>query len=193
MHTIKQFAHRHDDIPAFHVSFALLTFISAAMLSLGWFAVLIIIHMVLDVAKYREVHGFTWRETINATLHESLLELMFFSMALLISVYFHSSTGFLNISGMLRAEATLIYITGVVVPKFIIMEQVLKALTHISHYLHRLKPNAKRANLTVPEKIYASFIVCSVVLLMAAPYVTNTPPEVINHVIFHELSLTHLV
>lgn len=193
MHTLKQFALKHDEIPAFHVSFAILTFISAAMLSLGWFAILIILHIVLDIAKYRDVHGFTWRETMNATLHESLLELMFFNMALLISVYFHSSTGFLNISGLLRAEATLVYITGVVVPKFIIMEHVLKALTHISHYIGNLKPDAKRAYLIVPEKIYASFIVCSVVLLLAAPYITNTPPEVINNVILHELSLTHLV
>lgn len=189
MYLLRRFAHQHDEILAFHVAFAVLTFISAAMLSLGWFAIFIVGHMVLDVIKYKEVHEYSWRNTINAVLHESLLELMLFSIALLVSVYFHSSIYAINISGFMRAEMTLVRLVGVIIPKFIIIEEILKIFIHFQHYLEAMHPNAKNIHLTLPEKIYAGVIVISTILLLAAPYITNTAPHIINTIILNELTL----
>ena len=55
---LRIFAHEHDDIPAFHAAYLVGTFLAAAIFNLGFFLLLIIGHMCLDVVKYRDFHGY---------------------------------------------------------------------------------------------------------------------------------------
>ena len=45
------FAHRHDELPAFHAAYLVITVLCAALLSLGAFAALIVAHIALDYVK----------------------------------------------------------------------------------------------------------------------------------------------
>lgn len=181
------FARFHDEIPAFHVFYAVLTLLAAAMFSIGTFGVLIIAHMVLDIVKYREVHKLPWSHTLKAVVHESLLDCTLLAVALLVSVYFHSSVGFIQLSGLLRAELSIVQFLGVVLPKFIILEHLVKVFAHIHHYLLYIHPHAHKRRWSKLDKIYFGLLTGSVLLLLFAPMITRADPTVITHVVLHEL------
>ena len=62
---LRTFAWVHDELPAFHAAYLVLTFLTAALFNFGVFALLIAAHMMLDFVKYREVHGFTLLNTFR--------------------------------------------------------------------------------------------------------------------------------
>ena len=111
------FVLRHDDLPAFHAAYLAITFVAAALLTTGAFAVLVAAHMALDIVKYREIHHFSWRATAAATFRESLLDLFFLGMALTLSVYLHHATGVVAVGGLIRSEEIILRAIGTVLPR----------------------------------------------------------------------------
>jgi hypothetical protein len=184
---IKSFTNKHDEIPAFHVAYGVVTFIAAAMFSIGTFGVLIIAHMLLDVFKYRDVHKLSWPITIRAVFHENLLDIMLFLLALVTSVYLHSSVEFIQFGAFLRTEISVVRLIAIVLPKFVILEHILKVFAHIHHYMLYIHPGTYKKQFTLTEKIYSSIIVSVLLLLLLTPQITGVDPEVIVHVVLYEL------
>ena len=183
---LRTFADEHDNIPAFHAVYLVLVLMAAMLFNLGVFGVLILIHMSLDIVKYRDVHKFSWGNTFKAMAHENLIDVTLFFVALVFSVYFHHSVGMIGISGLLRAELTIMHLFGTVVPKFIILEDFLKVISHLHHYLEQIHPDFHKG-WTRLDKIYLSFIGTAVLLLIMAPNIMHVDPSVVQWVVLWEL------
>lgn len=186
LQSIHAFASRHDELPAFHVGYFVLTLFSAIALNLGIFGLLIVAHMCLDVYKYRFVHQLSWDMVLKGTVHESLIDVTLLFVALTFSVYIHHSTGMLAISGLLRAEVTLLHLIGTVLPKFFILEHVLKAFAHLQHYLQSVHKESI-GGWTLKDAFYASAIVLCSTLLYVAPLTLQSSPGVVWEIIMWEL------
>lgn len=187
LQSLRTFAHDHDDIPAFHAGFLVLTFVAASMFSLGAFACLIFVHMCLDILKYREVHKLSWSLTTKGVMHESLVDITLLMVGLVFSVYFHHSVLTAGVSGLLRAEITIVRALGVLIPKLKILEHFLKAIAHLNHYLETVHPHLRK-DWTVIDKLYMFFILVCTGLLFLAPILMNAEPNVVRMVIMWELT-----
>ncbi|MDD3897230.1 MAG: hypothetical protein PHU04_05355 [Candidatus Peribacteraceae bacterium] len=180
-------AHEHDSLPAFHAAYLVLILLAAAFFSLGFFALLILGHMSLDLVKYRDFHGFSWRQTCAAAFHENLMDVALLCIALVFSVYLHHSVGLIGVSGLLRTGATFLWAAGTIGPKFAILENALRMVARFQYYLDQIQPQALRGWRTA-DYVYASCIVLSFFLLLAAPYMTGAEPGVIRMVVLWELT-----
>ena len=187
LNQLRWFAHEHDDIPAFHAAYLVLTFLAAAMFNVGAFGLLIIFHMCLDIVKYREIHNLSWRGTLKGVAHESLVDVTLFMLALLISVYFHHSVGLVSVSGLLHAELSIFRALGTMIPKAIILEHFLKVVSHIHHYMEQVHPGMRLNRWKPIDKVYIVFTTLSLALLVGAPYIMNVDGEVIRLIVFSEL------
>ncbi len=134
-HHVRAFAIAHDGIPAFHAAAILLTVIAAALLNTGAFALLIAAHASLDIVKYREVHGMRWGTTIVATIRESLLDLLFLSLALCFALYLHHGQSIFVLSGMVRLERILIRILGIGLARLEVLLHGLWVFSNIRQHL----------------------------------------------------------
>ena len=167
--SIRIFAREHDDLPAFHAAFLVLTFLAAAMLNLGFFALLIALHMVLDVVKYRDVHRLNWFKTAEGVLRESIVDVTLLSFGLVVSVYLHPSlTGLIGIKGLMLAELTVVRGVGVVAPKLKILYDSLKILYHLEVYLDRIHPRLGE-KLSPVDYACAFSLTVTIGLLIIAP------------------------
>lgn len=133
---LRVFAHEHDDIPAFHATYLVGTFLAAAIFNLGFFLVLIVGHMCLDFVKYRDYHRYGYAETVWAMFVENLFDIMLFFLALMFSVYTSHSFALAAFSGLARTELTVVRAVGILVPKIEILQHALCVLLNIHTYLH---------------------------------------------------------
>ncbi|ALM09861.1 MAG TPA: hypothetical protein DEB30_01930 [Candidatus Peribacter riflensis] len=165
---LRHFAHEHDDLPAFHAGYLVLTVVFAALLNLGAFALLIAVHVALDLVKYREVHSLSWARTLEGTFRESLLDLLLLSVALTFSVYLHHTIGIVAASGIVRADLTLARFAGVFLPKFEILHRFLVVLLRIGEHLRTIHIRIGQG-FSAAEKLQIFLIVSTLILLLAAP------------------------
>ncbi len=176
-HTIRSFAHAHDDLPAFHAGYLILTILTAALFNLGTFALLIIAHMSLDLVKYRELHGYSWHQTISGTIRESLTDITLLMLGIVFAVYLHNTVGIASLSGLLRAEATVIRALGTLIPKMTILHNFLKIISHLRHYMQKEHPLFLQ-KYSLLEKMYVFALVISVILLiLSVPLLGLTTPS----------------
>ena len=167
--SIRSFAHSHDDLPAFHAAYLVLTFLAAAMFNFGFFALVIAVHMALDVYKYRDVYGLTWKRTAEGVVRESIIDITLFLMGLVVSVYLHPSlTGLNGIKGLMLAEITVLHGIGVMAPKLKILYDMIKILSHVDSYLHRLHKHFGK-HLGMIEYVCMFSIVVTLAMLVLAP------------------------
>ena len=185
---LRTFAENHDSLPAFHAAFLVMTILIAALLNLGVFALIIFAHMSLDVVKYRDVHGFTWRQTAKAVCHESLIDMTLLLVALVFSVYLHHSVALVSVSGLVRAEVTIVRALGRLIPKVVIFENFLMIVSNVQHYLSQIHPGALSRGWTLTDRLYIGFIVVSLLLLFFAPQLTGADPAVVRWVALWELT-----
>lgn len=168
MQYIRTFATRHDQLPAFHATYLVLTALIAALLPLGAFALLIVAHMALDTVKYREIAEFRWSRVVSATLRESLVDVTLFTIGLLFAVYLHHSLPLIaSLSGLYRAQVTIARAVSTFVPKVKILGHVLGVMSHLQEYLATV---AKRPRRFEPlEQVSLFSLSVAIVLLALAP------------------------
>lgn len=167
--SLRSFAHEHDNLPAFHAAYLAMTFLAAALFNLGFFAVLIVFHMVLDVFKYREVQGLNWKRTAEGVARESIVEVALLLMGLVVAVYLHPTlTGLVGIKGLMLAEITILHGIGVMTPKLKILYDMLKILANVDLYLQRLHPRFGK-KLSMIETVSCISICVSLGMLIIAP------------------------
>ncbi len=184
--TLRHFAHEHDDLPAFHAGYLVLTVVVAAVLNLGAFAMLIAAHIALDMVKYREVHHLGWGRTIEGSLRESLIDVFLLTMALTFSVYLHHTIGLVAMSGVIRADLSLARLLGVFLPKFEILHRFLEMLLHIGEHMRTLHARLGKA-LASGERLVLFLLVATLILLFAAPVILGIPTSVFAETVSHEL------
>lgn len=185
------FAHRHDELPAFHAAYLVLTILVAALFNLGTFGMLIIAHMVLDTVKYREVHNMRWTDTIRATIRENLFDHTLFALGFLIAVYLHHSLpGIAGVSGLLRSEITIARGMGTLLPKAEILQRFLHVIFHLQHHLaHSETPVGKR--LAPVERFSILLVGCSALLLFLAPLILHVDGAQLLRIVQEELIPWH--
>lgn len=169
---LRHFAHEHDDLPAFHAGYLVLTVVTAAMLNLGFFVLLIAAHMALDLVKYRELHHLSWARTAEGTLRESLLDCALLAGALACTVYLHHTIGIVAVSGVVRADLTLVRLAGTLLPKISIMERFAAMLLHMGTHLRTVVARLGEA-LSPGEKLELFLLLAFLVLLLSAPLVLH--------------------
>lgn len=174
--SLRGFARAHDELPAFHAGFMVLTFLAAAMLNLGFFGFLVLVHMSLDIVKYREVHRQTWKRTAEGVFRESIVDIALFAMACVFSLYLHPSvTGITGVQGMMLAELTVLRGVGILTPKLKILYDFLKILSHMDLYLERMHPRMGKA-LVMTEWVSIFSIAVSLLLVVSAPLLLHVSP-----------------
>lgn len=184
---LRHFAHTHDDLPAFHAAYLVLTFLIAAMLNMGAFGVLIIAHISLDIVKYREVHRYRWRAVFEGALRESFFDVVLFFTGFTFAVYLHHSlVGIASLSGLARADVTLIRAFATFVPKFEILHHFLKIVSHLRYYLYTIQSRMGRPWSAV-EYLCFFFLGLSVVLLIGAPMVLHLDVAAVERILLDEL------
>lgn len=171
LRSIRSFAHSHDDLPAFHAAYLVLTILAAAIFNLGFFAMLIAIHMALDIFKYRDVHGYSWSKTIEGMIRESIVDISLLMMGLAVGVYLYPTLPlFAALQGMMLAELTIVRAVGVVTPKLKILYNFLKLIAHVDMYVRHVHPRLGKSASKIEYVAILSLIV-SVGLLLIAPVV----------------------
>lgn len=188
LRTIRTFAHQHDNLPAFHAAYLVLTFLAAAMFNLGFFAAIVIAHMALDVFKYREVHGLGWRRTWEGVFRESIVDVTLLLFGLVVATYLHPLlTGMSGIKGMMLAEITVLRGVGIMAPKLKILYEAIKILADIDHYLTRMHPKFGR-DVSIIEYVCMFSLCISVGMLLVAPMLLAISPDVYLRVLMDELT-----
>jgi hypothetical protein len=182
------FAARHDDLPAFHAAYLTGTLIVAALLNLGAFALLILVHVLLDIVKYRDFQRLSWAKTLEGTARESLVDGTLLLTALTFSIYFHHSAGFLaSAGGVFRAEMTIVRGLFLLIPKITILHNVLCILSNLQHYYATMHPRLGKSLLPV-ERCYVICLALTVLLLIAAPALLHLTGAEYAAQLLHELT-----
>ena len=183
---VRRFAHVHDDLPAFHAGYLVLTLLVALLLNMGAFALLIVAHMSLDLVKYREHHKFSWKRTLEGVVRESLVDISLLAIGVLFSVYLHHTVGLVSLSGLLRAELTLVREAAILVPKIKILHHFLKIISHLHHYMDQVHPRHTKGWSRL-DKFCIFTIGLSLLLIVAAPLLMNVEPRTIAFILEYEL------
>lgn len=166
--TFRSFAHEHDDLPAFHAGYLVLTFLFAAIFNLGAFLALIIAHMSLDVVKYHDLHGLSWSKTMRGTVRESLLDIALLLLGLFFAIYLHHATVIVALSGLVRAETTILLMLGTLLPKVEILHHIAWILSTVVTHLGYIKP-AQQEEWTVSELFHITIAVGALTMIVLAP------------------------
>lgn len=183
---LRSFAHEHDDIPAFHAAYLVATFLAAAVLNLGFFAVLIAGHMALDYVKYREVHQYGIRVTIKAMILESITDIALFLVALTFGVYLSHTYVLAAFSGLIRSELTLLRALGTLLPKVAILEHMIVIALDVHAYMHNVEP-ALRGKFTAVQTWSLRFSVLSILLLAGSIALFWGDEETLMKILVQEL------
>lgn len=141
---LRLFAHQHDDIPAFHAAYLVSTFLVAAIFNLGFFAILIVLHMLLDYVKYRDYFRFPVGLTIKAVLLESIVDIALFLLSMTFAVYLSTELAFPLLSGLGRSGLTILRALGTIVPKIHIAEHMLTIVLNLHLYLYTPHPDIRK-------------------------------------------------
>lgn len=184
--SIRGFAHEHDDIPAFHAAFLVGTILCAAVFNLGFYAILIVAHVALDIVKYRDVHHMSFRQTVKAAALESIGDIALFLLALNFAVYLNHTFMLNALSGMMRSELTVLRAFGTMVPKIRILENMCAIALNFHGYMHTPHPALDR-KLSRLEKWSIRTIVVSIVLLVIAVFMFQANQWDLAQVLAHEL------
>jgi hypothetical protein len=151
-----QFVRAHDDMPAFHAAYFVLSLLAAALLNLGAFAVLIAVHMALDAAKHAGKDN-----RLVFVLRDSLVDIALFLTGLVFALYLHPAGGLVALSGLLRAESSIVRAIGMLVPRFALLRHAGREIAVQNPYL----PSVWSGR----EKIALAAIAACVVLVALAP------------------------
>lgn len=169
--SVRSFARRHDELPAFHAAAIVLGFVIASLCTTGLFILAITVHACLDLVKFRDVHGLAWRPALVQALRTNVVMMTLVVTGLTASMYLHPSFGLLaGLSGIALAEGSLARAGAVVLPKFAVLQ-------HLSGRLDTLMGSCEagpRPFGTV-EKSFLALFIAALALLLAGPTLLHVP------------------
>ena len=176
IHTLNRFALCHDEEPAFHAAYLVLTFLAAALLNVGAFALLVAVHMTLDVTKYHSLYRQSWSRSAIRTLRENIIDLFLLTLALCFAVYLHHAAGVVAVSGLFHVEETLVRGMGMLIPRLEVLWHALAALGNFRKHLERLRKTAR--GWTYPEALCGVGFVVALTMLLVSPSIIADPGSI---------------
>ncbi len=176
--TFKGIAKTHDQSPAFHATYMVLTVLIAAMLNLGAFLVLIVAHMALDTVKYREVHGMRWKHVARGVVRESLVDVVLLILGLTSVVYLHHEMGLAAASGLLRAQATLLNGLILVATKSRILFDILCVVSALPSHMQQVAVHPRKPWSAFECFCFGVLGTCTV-LLLVLPTLVGLPTHIL--------------
>lgn len=191
LHHVKLFAKAHDDMPAFHAGFLVLSVLVSLFFSMGVFAMLILFHAALDVAKYRMVHNLSARGTLKGVIRENLLDVTLVTIGLTAAVCFHHHIFFGSVSSLVRADIFLLRMIGTTLPKMQIFHSFMCVAASMRSYIH-----TKHEQLEMPWSAFdkACFIIMllGIALFLATPFIFGIDQSTIQKILVEEMT-PHMV
>ena len=142
--SFRGFAHEHDDVPAFHAAFLVGTILCAAVFNLGFYAIMILAHVCLDIVKYRDIHHMSFKQTVKAAALESISDVALFLVSLNFAVYLNHTYMLGALSGLLRSQLTVLRAFGTMLPKIRILENMCSLALNFHGYIHAPHPALDR-------------------------------------------------
>ncbi len=184
--SLRGFAHEHDEIPAFHAAFLVGTILCAAVFNLGFYALLIVAHVLLDIVKYRDVHGMSIRKTIYAATLESIGDIALFLLSLTFAIYLNHTYMLSALGGMMRSELTILRALGTMLPKIKILENMCAIALNFHGYLHTPHPALNRPFTRLERCSVWTIVVCLTLLFVAIVFFQTNQWD-LGAVLRHEL------
>ena len=192
MHTLttrlRLFAHEHDDVPAFHATYLIATFLVAAVFSLGYFAILIALHMALDYVKYRDYFHFGYLLTLKAMLLESVVDIALLFLSLTFAVYLSHDLALAMVSGLLRSALTIVRAIGTILPKIEIFEHLLSVVLNLHTYMYAPHANIGK-RLSFVHRLSFLTIATTALLLVSSFIIFHGQLESLLAIYSRELTL----
>lgn len=184
----RPFGISYDDLPAFHAAYFMLVLIFAGIFNLGFFALLIVAHIVLDFYKYRHVLRNKRISATFAVFRENVADLALFFLALSSVVYLNPSVSLIaTLTGSRVTHIVIVRALAVWLPKLTILHHSLRIGFHTSEYLHTPNPRLQKS-WSLTDYVYLSTIFLSFCFLAIAPVVLQ-----LNSVEMKEILLDQLV
>ena len=170
---LRSFALAYEDLPAFHAAYFMLVLIFAGLCDLGFFALLIGFHLVVDFLKYRYVLNMSYAKVIAMQYRENLTDVALFLLGL--SAYLYLNAELPMIAGLTGAAATRVTIIRgglVLLPKLTILHHTLRMVFSMHEHLHskNMRPKAKWS---VGERTASIIFILSFFALVAASFILS--------------------
>ncbi len=170
---LSSFVRSHDDLPAFNAAYWLLTLLAAMLFNAGAFMLLIVGHMVLDVYKYRDIHGKKWRKVAEGVARESLIDVSVVALGVAFAVYCHTALPIIaGLRGIVRTEIAILNGLVQVIAKTHVLHGFLTILADVHAYLEKTHPRMGR-RLSFVEIVCLVGLTASVCLTFAAPWILD--------------------
>ncbi len=170
--SFRSFARQHDELPAFHAAAIVLTFVIASLCTTGFFLLVITAHACLDLVKFHDVHGLSWRASTAQAMRSTIVMFTLLLTGLTASMYLHPSLGIIaGLSGIALAEASVLRGMATVLPKFMALQQLSGRAAGLLDWTDLERPRAFGPS----ERSYLAVLVTLVLLLSAAPILLNVP------------------
>ena len=187
-HPILFLAHRHDDWPMFRLWFAVTTVTASIVFNLGIFTLLVSLHFVLDIIKYRSKHTLNWFWVIIESIRESIVDVFFIVLGLLLGIAFHYSVAIGGLGKLARLEILMLNLVLRVGPRLKIAEHLLEIVLYWKHHFE--KPFVPHEQLSRSERslLFATFIMGCTIFLV--PFFTSMQWSEVSGTIQKELTPT---
>lgn len=179
-------AHHHDEWPMFRIWFSVTTVVASIVLNLGVFAMLVALHMALDVIKYRTKHHLSWHWVAVETFRESLIDVFFIVLGLLLAVAFHHAVAIGGLGKLAELEVLLLNLILRVGPRIKIAEHILEILLYWKHHFEEQFSPGSPFNKSEKGFILATAII--VLGILMTPFTTPVTWENMVHTMQKELT-----
>ncbi len=184
--SLLSFVHNHDDLPVFQAAYLVGAFLAALIFNIGFFLILVTLHIALDTAKYRTKFGFSYGNSLRHALVESLFDICLFSVALACMLYLNHSYGLAAISGIARTELTLMRVFGTVGPKMKILRDTVRASLHATGHTFAAAEHG-RIVLTTAQQLMIGISVVAFGAIAYAPFAYAQHEIDLLFVLYHNL------
>ncbi len=165
----RKFGFAYEDLPAFHAAYFMLVLIFAGIFNLGLFAVLIVIHILLDFTKYHLYLCNRRVSSVVAVFRENIGDLAFFFLALTSLVYLNPTLPHIAIlTGTRLTDVVLARGLAILLAKLMILHHSLRIAFNLPQYMHTPYERL-RMNWSITECIYLSTLFLALCFLAVAP------------------------
>ena len=183
--SVRSFARRHDDLPAFHAAAIVLAFVIASLCTTGLFLLAVTAHACLDLVKFHDGHGLSWRASAVQALRSNVVTFTLLLTALTASLYLHPSFGMIaGFSGIALAQGSVLRALAMSLPKYFALQQMTERVGSLWNWIDAEEPRA----FGPCERSYLALAVTMLFLLMAAPVLLDIPLNVYALVLRIELT-----